>query len=228
MLNVKLKEKALTLRRSGFSYSEILKQIPVAKSTLALWLQSVGLSKKQKQRLTEKRIAAAFRGGARKKAIRLETIKRIHEDAAKDIVAISVREFFLLGVTLYWGEGSKEKDFAPGSAVIFTNSDPRMVRIFVKWLLEICRVSINDICPELYIHEHAARRVPEAVIFWSLATGLHKDCFSRVYFKRNKFNTKRHNVGEKYYGLLRIRVLRSSSLNRKIAGWINAITQCII
>ena len=222
------KPKAIALRRQGLSYSEILKEVPVAKSTLALWLHSVGLSKKQKQRLTEKKLAAALRGGARKKEIRLEVVKRIHEDAAKDIVTISAREFFLLGVALYWCEGSKEKDFHPGSSLIFTNSDPKMIFAFVKWLLEICRVAVSDIYPELYIHERAIHSVQEAIYFWSLQTGLHKSCFSRVYFKKNKINTKRRNVGEKYYGLLRIRVLRSSSLNRKIAGWINAITRCII
>lgn len=48
------KKKAIELRKQGLSYREILEQIPVAKSSLSLWLRSVGLSKKQKQRLTEK------------------------------------------------------------------------------------------------------------------------------------------------------------------------------
>ena len=51
-----LKSKAIELRKQGFSYSEILKQIPVAKSTLSVWLKNVGLSKKQKQKLTKKKI----------------------------------------------------------------------------------------------------------------------------------------------------------------------------
>lgn len=53
-----IKEKAINLRKRGFSYSEILEQIPVAKSTLSSWLHSIGLSKKQKQRLTEKKLAS--------------------------------------------------------------------------------------------------------------------------------------------------------------------------
>jgi len=47
-------KKAIELRKKGLSYSEILKCVPVAKSTLSLWLRSVGLSKKQRQRLTDK------------------------------------------------------------------------------------------------------------------------------------------------------------------------------
>lgn len=38
---------AIELRKRGLSYSEILMQVPVAKSTLSIWLHSVGLSKTQ-------------------------------------------------------------------------------------------------------------------------------------------------------------------------------------
>jgi transposase len=70
-VKVKEKEIAIELRRQGYSYSEILKRVPVAKSTLSLWLRSVGLAKQQKQRLTEKRLAALKRGweACRKKRI---------------------------------------------------------------------------------------------------------------------------------------------------------------
>ena len=51
------KWKAVELRRKGLSYREILQHVPVAKSTLSLWLRTVGLSRPQTQRLTEKRLA---------------------------------------------------------------------------------------------------------------------------------------------------------------------------
>jgi len=56
------KELAISLRQGGRSYSEILQKVSVAKSTLSLWLREVGLSKKQHQRLTQKRLKAAQRG----------------------------------------------------------------------------------------------------------------------------------------------------------------------
>ena len=66
-INNKLKLEAIELRKAGLTYSEILSKIPVAKSTLSDWLYSVGLSKKQKQRITEKRLAASLKGGNGKK-----------------------------------------------------------------------------------------------------------------------------------------------------------------
>jgi len=56
ILKLQEKEKAILLRKEGLSYNEILKQVPVAKSSLALWLQSIELSEKQKQRLIEKNL----------------------------------------------------------------------------------------------------------------------------------------------------------------------------
>ena len=56
------KEKAINLRKEGKTYSEILSVVPVAKSTLSLWLHSTKLAKKQKQRITEKRLAGSLLG----------------------------------------------------------------------------------------------------------------------------------------------------------------------
>ena len=54
------KSQAIAYRKQGFSYSEILSKVPVAKSTLSEWLKSVGLSKAQKHKLTEKKRLSAF------------------------------------------------------------------------------------------------------------------------------------------------------------------------
>jgi len=83
MTKIKEKERAIKLREKGFSYSEILKWIPVSKSTLSLWLKRVGLSKIQKQRLTEKKLAAALRGARAKREQKIELINKIHKEEEK-------------------------------------------------------------------------------------------------------------------------------------------------
>ena len=108
------KEKAIRLRREGETYSEILKIILVAKSTLSEWFKEVSLSKSQAQILTEKKLAAARKGGEAKRSQRILRMKLIREDALKDIKRISKRELWLIGIALYWSEGSKEKDYHPG------------------------------------------------------------------------------------------------------------------
>ena len=58
MTSYKKKEKAaaIRLRKKGLSYKEILEQVPVAKSTLSLWLRDIPLDQTQKDRLDEKRL----------------------------------------------------------------------------------------------------------------------------------------------------------------------------
>ena len=56
ILKTREKIKAVNLRKSGKTYSEILKIVPVAKSTLSIWLREVGLSKVQKQTITKRQI----------------------------------------------------------------------------------------------------------------------------------------------------------------------------
>jgi len=58
---IKEKRKSIELRKKGLSYNEILKVVPVAKSTLSVWLRGVGLAKKYEQKFTEKRQQAQIK-----------------------------------------------------------------------------------------------------------------------------------------------------------------------
>jgi len=220
---LKEKEKAIQLRRNGLSYREILEQIPVAKSSLSLWLRSVKLAKRQKQRLTAKRLAAVIRGGAIKREKRIALTKEIKDKARKEIGKLSKRELFLIGVALYWAEGSKEKVHSPKSRVIFSNSDPYMINIFLRWLAEVIKLPRERIHFNIVLHETSNYRVEEVKKYWYIKTGFSEKHFGKIYFKKNKINTKRKNIGENYFGLIRLLVKESSNLNRKIQGWIEGI-----
>lgn len=77
---------------------------------------------------------------------------------------------------------------------------------------------------EIMVHESHQERLIEVRQFWSHVTGFPMESFSHVYFKRSKIQkTNRRNTGEKYYGVLKIHVKKSSDLVRKIACWSGAI-----
>lgn len=220
-----LKEKAINLRKEGFSYSEILSQIFVAKSTLSLWLRSVGLSKKQKQKLTEKKLAAMRRGAIAKKNQRIQLSKKIKKESRAEIKSINKKELMLIGTALYWAEGSKEKEHNISQGIIFNNSDPFMIKLFIKWLKEILKIKIDNVRLEIYIHENSKNNINEVIKYWSNMTELAETKFNNIYFKKNKISTKRKNIGKNYYGLLRVKVKKSINLNRKISGWIEGILE---
>src|SRR3989344_1141225 len=170
-MKFELKEKAIGLRKQGFTYNEILKDVPVVKSTLSLWLRSVGLAKRQKQIITEKRIAARLKGAFARKQQRIFTSQSIYRNAEAEIDQISERELWLLGIALYWAEGSKEKEAHPGTGVAFSNSDGNMVGIFLRWLVEICKVPKENIIFEIYIHENSANSLLTVKEYWTKITG---------------------------------------------------------
>lgn len=226
-MKLELKEKAILLRKSGLSYSEILQKVPVAKSTLSLWLRSVCLSKRQKQKFTQKKLLAAIRGGETKRRHRLELTKQIKDKSVLEISHISDRELKLIGAVLYWAEGSKSKEYNPSTGVIFGNSDPLMCKLFIKWLVVILNIPKKEICFSIYVHETHKDRLNEIKEYWAEATGFPKVKFGKIYFKKNKLGTRRRNIGNNYYGLLRIIVKKSTNLGRKIQGWIEGVCiQC--
>jgi hypothetical protein len=220
-----LKEKAIALRKEGLSYSEILAKIPVAKSTLCEWLHSVGLSKYQKQRLTAKKLASAKRGGAAKHQQRLNETKLIINAAKSEIGNISDRELWLMGIMLYWAEGSKEKNYRLGSRTEFTNMDPTMICFFLHWLNAILHIDKTRLIFEIYIHETHRHRVEDIVRFWSEKIGIAPHYFSRIYFKKANSKTNRKNIDDTYFGVIKIRIRSSTALNRRIAGWTQGVVE---
>lgn len=219
----KLKYKAISLRKSGYSYSQILQDIPVAKSTLSLWLRDVKLANMQKQALTRKRLEAGLRGAEARKNNRLAIIDAHNRSALLEIDRISKRELWLMGTMLYWAEGAKAKDNNVSARVLFSNSDPLMIKVFLKWVREILGVVDEDIIISLYIHETKKAQIGEMISYWAFATGFPASKFDKIYFKKNKIGTNRKNIGENYFGLIRVCIKRSTDLNRKIAGWTKAI-----
>ncbi len=216
------RERAIALRREGMSLRDIVKIVPVAKSTLSLWLKQVSLSRPQKQRLTQKRLEAALRGAERRKSDRIALTQKIFEDAAKDVVSISKRELWLMGVMLYWAEGAKEKESLISARVQFSNSDPFMIILFTRWLNEVCGIMREKVIIDLYIHEDSKNSLEIVKKYWLNHL---KSPIDKIYFKKNKNKTNRKNTGVTYFGLIRITVRSSSCLNRKIEGWIKGINQ---
>ncbi len=215
------KEKAIALRRKGLSYREILAEIPVSKSSLSLWLHSVGLSKKQKQRLTEKKLAAMKRGSAKRHSLRMEQWRHIRDIATAEVDPLSKKQRWIAGTLLYWAEGAKEKEYRQSTDIKFSNSDLRMLILFQKWLYEFFQISKEGLRYELYIHEKSDWQ--SALAFWGDGLGIGKDVI-RVYFKRHNPKPKRKNTGFGYHGLIRICAPRSANIVRKIDGWILGIS----
>lgn len=219
MVKKSQKQLAIQLRKQGLTYSEILKKVPVAKSTLSLWLRSVGLTKRQKQRITKKRRQAQLKGAMARKRQRINLEKKIIRRARSEIGSLTKRDLFILGTALYWAEGSKQTDTRRSQGVIFSNSDSQMICLFLTWLKEICGIREKDIIFELYIHQSQNSDLCKR--YWIKKLGISQTKLNRIYLKKH-IPLKGKNY-RKNYGLIRIIVRRSTNFNRKIRGWIKGI-----
>lgn len=216
------KEAAIRLRRAGKTYNEILALVPVAKSTLSEWLQSVHLAKPQRQRITKRRLAAALRGAKARREDRLNQVDQFIALGKKTVGTLSRRDLWLVGIALYWAEGAKQSQRSPSAGLMFANSDARMLRVFLTWL-EAQLVPREHIFFELYVHTMRKNDIPSFQRWWAKELHIPLSTLNRVYLKRGKVRTNRTNTGDLYHGLLRIKVNASTVLNRRIAGWVEGI-----
>lgn len=123
---------------------------------------------------------------------------------------------------LYWGEGSKAKPWRGKERVIFTNMDPRAVRIFRRWLLHYMAVKPADIAYDLYIHASADTIVARR--YWGKELHV-APAVIRVYFKPSSHSSRRTNIGRVYYGTMRLAVRRSTMLAYRIDGCIQEVIE---
>ena len=123
-----------------------------------------------------------------------------------------------------WAEGSKQKDTNPSTGIIFTNSDPNMLKLFLKWL-SVLDISEDMLTIEIYVHENRKSEVLKFKRWWAEQLDISPNKITRVYFKRDKIKTNRKNIKDLYHGLLRITVSSSTVLNRRVNGWIAGIVQ---
>ncbi len=218
----KEKQKAIELRKQGFSYGEILKKVLVSKASLSLWLSNIKLTSKQRKRLTDKWIISREKGWEARRRQKIETVNRIKKEAKREVGHITKRDLWMVGTALYWAEGCKEIK-TRSSLVILGNSDPYLIKIFLKWLRVVCKVPSLDIHFRVYLHETSSHRLKEVQKYWANVTGFPLREFERITWKKHKPKTLRKNVGKDYFGLLDVIVRRSTNFNRKIAGWIDGI-----
>ena len=221
------KKHVLELRRRGLSYSEIREAIPIPKSTLSSWLRGITLPKIHQERLFQRRLKAARHGARKRKEMRIQQTLEIQRSAGKNIKDISPRELWLIGIAFYWACGSRIKNKNAYDGVRFRSSDPDLVRIFLRWLIDIGKIAKEDIVCDIFINEAERRSRSRIVYEWSQITNFPSHHFSRIYFLKNQ---QKRNLGEekkKHIGLLQIRVRASSLLNRQIDGWIHGMGEKI-
>lgn len=182
------KQKAVQLRQKGYSYSQIKEKLGISKSTLSGWLCDMPLSEERIKELRDfspQRIERYRNTMKGKKDLRL---KEVYEKVSRDIGKFSKREIFLLGLFLYWGEGTK----AANSSTQLTNTNPAMLKFFIKWL-ELLGVDRKDL--RIKLHLYSDMNIKDGIAFWSKELKIPINQFKKPYIKETKLKSITYKNG---------------------------------
>jgi len=223
------KDQAIKLRLQGNSYSEIGKELNISKSTLSNWLSDIKLpiqiDNAIKLKGKEKSISALVKRNKDQTRIAIIRSELIKNKSEQDILDINNKSLLLIGATLYWGEGYKKAIIRDGKEKIyhmvsFSNTDPEMIKIFIKFLKIICKISDERIKANLHIFEHQDEN--NIVDYWKNITGIRKENFGKTYFGASISSKRLKPFNQQPYGTIQIRVC-DTELFYKIMGWIEGI-----
>lgn len=194
MARIKDRRKVIELRKIGKTYSEIRRIVHVPKSTLSDWLSKYPLTKEQifileKNRKRNKDLSI-------EKVIQTKRIKRekrlakTYIDQKKNLLPLSSKEIYLVGLFLYWGEGSKSLK----GAVSLSNTDPRVIKFFLFWLKRGLRIPRKKIRVLVHLYEDMDKN--GELNYWSKELNIPRVQFTKPYIKKSK----RLDIDQKGFG----------------------------
>ncbi len=202
--------ECVRLRKGGLSYSEIRKVVSVGKSTLHDWLKlsRLTLTSEHLQIQIKKAKENHILGTAASKIIRARRSKEEVEKFIEKYQRYLYDPLFITGITLYEAEGAKE------SACRFSNSDYRLIKIFMNFLIKFFPLSLeNNISYRLYIHTTREKDLERIKKFWSEKLSIPVDNIA-VSWKRNKVAHRREN--QDYVGQFSLTVKKFPIFTRKL------------
>ena len=216
-----LHARARQLRAQGLDYEEIAGALGVSKSSVSLWVRDMPRPERLSYEECRKRSAeGAERYWAAERPLREARREAVRAAAAAEIGPLTEREILIAGAIAYWCEGAKTKARRRQDRVVFVNSDPALIRFYLRFL-DTVGIGREDLTYRVHIHE--AADVPGAERFWQRVTQTDPRQFRRTVLKTHNPRTVRTNVGDDYHGCLRVEVRRSANLYRQIDGWASTI-----
>lgn len=221
MAKFKEKIEAKSLRGQGKSIKEIAKLLNVSPASVSEWCRDVVLSDDQ-IKLLEQHARDPFYGkrlnnSLRQKQTAIDKTNNLSKLGQSEVGNLSKRDLFIAGISLYWAEGFK-KDSQAGLA----SMDPGMINLYIRWLRECFGYQLDNLSVRVTVNISHEHRVGEIEKYWSKATGIPLVSFQKPFYQQFKWKKVYENQNE-YYGVLRVKVCKSTDFLRKVNGYIQGL-----
>ena len=191
-------------REDGLPIKEIARRVGVSVASVSVWVRDIELTDEQQAQLRAKNPAYNRQLSGCTIAAANRRAERVDYQASGREAARSGDTLHMAGCMLYWAEGSKGRN-----QLRFSNSDPEMIRFFVKFIRECFDVGPAEIRVTCNLFADHAARQREIEEFWLETTGLpaSSSCKSTVNVYSRHSARKRLNMLP--YGTCRITVSRT-------------------
>jgi len=213
-----LKEKAFSLRKKGRSYRQIAEELGVARSTLSGWFKGQSFSEEITEHLRREARGVSIERIERLNKVRGEKLaalyQRAEEEAYSEAGKYAFSPLFVAAIAAYWGEGDKKSR----NNVRLTNTDPKMIALFRKFLIELCKIPETKIKGALFIYEDLDEEVCKE--YWTRETGI-------TAFHKTMVLPKPQNGESVSYGTCSL-IVSNTYLKTKIKVWIDRLPEIIL
>jgi hypothetical protein len=205
VIDLKIRNKIVAERRCGKAIPLIASELGLPKSTVWRYTHGVRLSVQQREALRKSQ------GGGTKHRLLRE--QRAVTDSAKLVKSGYTNKVdpFLLAM-LYWAEGTK-------SSFVFTNTDPDMIRVFLKILR--CEFGVTDDRLQVMIRLGDTFNPAKECKYWSEITGI------PVHAIRCNINSQYNRTTVKH-GLCRITLAKGAQMLKVMQAMRNELTRYIL
>ena len=227
------KNRALKLRLKGKSYNEIHRELGIPKATLSNWFADLVLPKKALQRIdyrvSQRSYKKLIERNKRQTYLAIQRARDLKLKARSEIKNISSQHLRFIGIALYWAEGYKRFVVVKGRKrtyhpVSLSNSDQLFIKVYLRFLREICGVRNDHIMANIRIYDHMDQNY--LLDYWSKITKLPRNNFGKTYYGVSISSKRKRPYNRLKYGTIQIRV-NNTQLFYKIMGWIEGIAQSL-
>lgn len=184
-MKTELRAQAVKLRRKGYSIKQIRHKLGVSQSSASLWCRGIELTPEQIEKLKKReRVHSAKVGLANRD--RWDTRRQAFADT---YVPPLTDPEFMLGLGLYWGEGTKSK-----TAFAITNCDPRILRAFLAWVRKFFADDVSEF--SITVRHHDPHNDKKILAYWQRELALTDErvlpsqFHTSSYGKRRRGNTQ--------------------------------------
>jgi len=202
---VEEQERARELRARNITLQDIATELGVAKSSVSLWVRGVEFTPSKRRTGPHRRPHPAHEA-------KVAQIAALDEEGIQRLGTLTDDAFFVAGIALYAGEGSKTD-----GVVKFANTDPAMIRFFCAWLRRYCEVEERRLRVRVYLHQGLDLEAAQA--HWYRVTGVPLAQFGRAYRAAADLSIRRnkHEFGCVYV------CYACSVTHRRVMGLVRAL-----